>query len=73
VGCSTCRNLEQALARRNSECTDARASTYSHFSSRFVAYNVVEMERAKSELQVHRSSCVNVESAASRKMGASRH
>ncbi len=72
MGCSTCRNLEQALARRNSECTDARASTYCHFSSRFVAYSVVEMERAKSELQMHRSSCVSVASAASRKVLAAR-
>jgi hypothetical protein len=72
VGCSTCRNLEQALAHRNSECTDARASTYAHFSSRFVAYSVVEMERAKSELQMHRVNCVSVASGASRKIFAAR-
>jgi hypothetical protein len=31
---------------------------YASVSSRFAAYDIVEMERARSELQMHRSGCV---------------
>jgi hypothetical protein len=34
--------------------------TFGRISSRFVAYSVVEMERARSELDVHRSVCSSV-------------
>ena len=62
--CSTCRNLERAFAHRNGEYLKARAATYSRFSLRFVAYTNVEMERARSELDVHRAVCLFVSAVA---------
>lgn len=64
MGCSTCTYLEGALRSRNSEYVAACAGTYSQFSTRFVAYDVVEMERAMSELQMHRSVCASAISQA---------
>jgi hypothetical protein len=64
MGCSICKDLERALESRNSECTKARSSTYSRFSTRAVAYSNVEMERAKSDLQMHRSVCVSAVTSA---------
>lgn len=58
MGCSICRDLELALASRSNECVLARTAAYSRVSSRFVAYDIVEMERARSELAMHRSVCV---------------
>ena len=59
MGCSTCTYLEGALRSRNSEYVAACAGTYSQFSTRFVAYDAVEMERARTELQMHRSVCAS--------------
>lgn len=59
MGCSTCTYLEEALRSRNGEYVEACSGTYSQFSSRFVAYDAVEMERAQSELQMHRSVCAS--------------
>ena len=64
MGCSICKDLERTLESRNSECTKARSSTYSRFSTRAVAYSNVEMERAKSDLQMHRSVCVSAVTSA---------
>jgi hypothetical protein len=59
MGCSICTYLERALESRNGEYLKARSSTYRLISTRFVAYRNVEMERAKSELAMHRSVCVS--------------
>jgi hypothetical protein len=59
VGCPVCKRLERAFEGWNSECVRARSSCYGIVSSRFAAYDVVEMERARSELQMHRSVCVS--------------
>jgi hypothetical protein len=56
--CPKCRELERALERRSRECITASSALYSRISSRFVAYDVVEMERAKSDLDMHRAVCV---------------
>jgi hypothetical protein len=57
MGCPVCKRLERTLEGWNTECIRARSSLYGTASSRFEAYDVVEMERAKSELQMHRAVC----------------
>jgi hypothetical protein len=49
--------LERALEGWITECVRARSSLYGKFSSRFAAYDIVEMERARSELEMHRAVC----------------
>jgi len=56
--CPICKRLERTFEGWNTECIRARSSLYCTVSSRFEAYDVVEMERAKSDLQMHRSVCV---------------
>ncbi len=58
MACSICNDLGRALANRSKEYVLARSASYSLVSSRFVAYDMVEMERARSELATHRSVCV---------------
>jgi hypothetical protein len=58
MGCPVCKRLERTFEGWNTECIRARSSLYCTVSDRFVAYDVVEMERARSELQMHRAVCV---------------
>lgn len=58
--CQICDDFERALLNRTSEYHQACSNTvYRKISSRFVAYSDVEMERAKIELELHRSVCVS--------------
>lgn len=59
MGCSICSHLERDFASRNGEYIKARSATYHRISTRFEAFRNVEMERAKNELEVHRSACVS--------------
>jgi len=58
MGCPVCKRLERTFEGWNTECLRAHSSLYCQFSSRFAAYDNVEMERARSELQMHRSKCL---------------
>jgi hypothetical protein len=58
MSCPVCKRLERTFEGWNTECVRARSSLYAGVSSRFAAYDFVEMERARSELQMHRSVCV---------------
>lgn len=58
MGCPVCKRLERIFEGWNTECIRARSSLYGSVSSRFAAYDVVEMERARSDLQMHRAVCV---------------
>jgi hypothetical protein len=58
MGCPVCKRLERTFEGWNTECIRARSSLYRNISSRFEAYDVVEMERARSELRTHRSVCL---------------
>ena len=58
MGCPVCKRLERTFEGWNTECVRARSSLYRSVSTRFAAYDNVEMERARSELQMHRSVCV---------------
>ena len=62
--CTMCRELERVLESRSLECIIASSAIYCRVSSKFVAYDVVEMERAKSELEMHRSVCASAIGAA---------
>jgi hypothetical protein len=56
--CPICDDFERALEDRTSEYHKACSNTvYCHISSRFVAYSEIEMARALSELEIHRSVC----------------
>jgi hypothetical protein len=57
IPCPICKRLERTFEGWNTECIRARSSLYCTASNRFEAYDVVEMERAKSDLQMHRSVC----------------
>ena len=58
MACPVCKRLERTFEGWNSECIRARSSLYLGVSTRFAAYDNVVMERARSELQMHRSVCV---------------
>ena len=49
--------MEHALEEKRSEYIQASSSSYSLVSSKFAAYVYVEMERARLELEDHRSAC----------------
>jgi hypothetical protein len=57
--CLRCQNLEQALEVRQSEYNEALDSAYYRVSTKFAAYVSVELERARNELEEHRSVCVS--------------
>jgi hypothetical protein len=56
--CTVCMDLERAFESKRLECVKVLAGPYYHFSDRFIAYANVEMERARSDLDRHRSVCV---------------
>ena len=62
--CSTCSDLESALESRHSEYLAASSETFRRVSLKFAAYGLVEMERARSELETHRSVCISTLAAA---------
>jgi hypothetical protein len=64
VDCSICTDLECALQRRHGEYITACSATFRRVSIRQVAYGFVEMERARNELETHRSACASVAAAA---------
>jgi len=57
MSCVRCRDLERALEVRQTEYSDALASAYYRISRKFAAYVSVELERARNELEEHRSIC----------------
>ena len=57
MDCSTCNYLECALESRHSEYIAACSETFRRASSKLAAYGFVEMERARDELEMHRSVC----------------
>lgn len=79
MACPVCKRLERTFEGWNTECIRARSSLYSTVSTRFAAYDIVEMERARSDLKMHRSVCVFVDpkaiarAAAPPPSGSSKH
>ena len=64
MACSICTYLESALESRHSEYLAASSETFRRVSLKFAAYGLVEMERARSELETHRSVCISTLAAA---------
>ena len=64
MACSTCTYLECALKNRHNEYIAACSGVFRDITSRLEAYDVVEMERARSELAMHRSVCATAIAAA---------
>jgi hypothetical protein len=62
--CSTCVNLERALKSRHREYLAAQSAVLLRVRSELAAYDFVEMERARSELDMHRSICSSAIAAA---------
>jgi hypothetical protein len=57
--CSICANLERAYVTSLSEYMEARSSVGYRVSTKLAAQKNVEMERARYELEEHRSVCVS--------------
>jgi len=58
--CPICADFARALEDRTSEYHKACSNkVYCHISTRFVAYSEIEMARARSELEIHRSVCAS--------------
>lgn len=66
VGCPVCKRLERIFEGWNAECIRARSSLYGTVSSRFAAYDIVEMERARTDLRMHRAVCAFVDTTPAR-------
>jgi hypothetical protein len=58
LSCQTCVNLTRALDSSRRAYAKACSAEMRQVTSRYVAYDVVEMERAKSDLAMHRSICL---------------
>jgi hypothetical protein len=57
MGCSICASLERDYLVRLGEYIEARSSVGFRFSTKLAAQANVEMERARYELEEHRSVC----------------
>ena len=58
MSCPICHDFERALEDRTSEYHEACSNAlYRYISSRFVAFRDIEMDRARSDLLMHRSVC----------------
>jgi len=58
MDCSICKELERAFESRQSKYIEARSAVYYRVSTELAAGKNVEMERARNNLEEHRSVCV---------------
>jgi len=59
MGCPICRDMERAIECRHAEYIEARFAAYYRFCTKLAARRMVELERAKNELEDHRMVCVS--------------
>lgn len=64
MACSKCSYLERALKSRHREYLAARSEVLRRVRSELAAYDFVELERARRELDMHRSVCASALAAA---------
>jgi len=57
MNCSTCKDLDRALASWRSKAIEARSAAYYQVSTELAARINVDMERAKNGLEEHQSVC----------------
>jgi hypothetical protein len=60
MGCPICRNLERAYEDELNEYLEACSSACYRVSTKLAGQKNVDMERARYELEEHRSVCVSV-------------
>jgi len=60
MACLTCKDLKQRYEASLADYAEARSSAYYRVTHRFAAGKNVEMERARFELEEHRSICIPV-------------
>jgi hypothetical protein len=58
VDCPTCRGLEGAFEAAYGEYIEARQSASYRFCTKFAAHKMVDMERARYELEEHGVECI---------------
>ncbi|MBZ5683335.1 MAG: hypothetical protein LAO24_24915 [Acidobacteriia bacterium] len=58
MGCLICKDLERALESRRRKYTEARCAAYYRVSTELAAKKLVDMERAKNDLEEHQLVCV---------------
>jgi len=59
MDCPICKDLERALESTRSNYIEARSAAYYLVSTKLVARQHVNMERAKSDLEEHQLACVS--------------
>jgi len=57
--CSVCKDLEQAFKSRRGKYIESRTASYYQVSTELAAFNNVEMERAKSDMDEHQLICAS--------------
>jgi hypothetical protein len=57
MNCAICTDLERAFEARRGEYIEALDAAIYRVSKKFAAYKNVDMERARNELEEHRSAC----------------
>jgi hypothetical protein len=58
MACLVCKDLERSFEVRRSDYIKALSGAYYRVSTQLAAHKNVDMERAKSALQQHRSVCI---------------
>jgi hypothetical protein len=61
--CLICKDLERTLDYKRSKYFEARSAAYYQVSTELAAQKNVDMERAKSNLEEHKSACVSAAKA----------
>jgi len=61
MDCSVCNDLKKVLESRRRDYSDSRSAAYYRVSTQLAAHKNVDMERAKSDLEEHRLTCVSPE------------
>ncbi len=59
MDCLMCKDLERAFESRRRQYIEARSAAYYRVSTELAAYENVEMERAKSDLEEHLLVCIS--------------
>jgi hypothetical protein len=60
MDCVKCRELKQAFEFKLNNYIEARSATYYRVSTELAARKKVDMERARNELEEHRSVCESI-------------
>ena len=59
MDCLTCRDMERVVKSRHAEYVEARLAAYYRVCTKLAARSMVDLERAKNELQEHQQVCAS--------------